>query len=45
MVRTGGEFSGFTSEDFTAFYSNLPTYQLALAIKGEAARMRAARFY
>ncbi len=44
VVRLGGEFSGFTSEDFTAFYSNLPTYQLELAIRGEAARMRSAHF-
>ncbi len=44
VVRSGGEFSGFTSEDFTAFYSNLPTYQLELAIRGEAARMRSAHF-
>ncbi len=44
VVRCGGEFSGFTSEDFTAFYSNLPTYQLELALRGEAARMRSAHF-
>ncbi len=44
IVRTGGEFSGFTSEDFTAFYSNLPSYQLELAIRGEAERMSAAHF-
>jgi zinc protease len=44
VVRLGGEFSGFTSEDFTAFYSNLPTYQLELALRGEAARMRSAHF-
>ena len=44
IVRNGGEFSGFTSEDFTAFYANLPANQLELAIRGEAARMREAHF-
>ncbi len=44
VVRNGGEFGGFTSEDFTAFYSDLPSYQLELAIRGEAERMRSAHF-
>lgn len=44
IVRNGGEFSGFTSEDFTAFYSNLPASQLDLAIRAEADRMRSAHF-
>jgi zinc protease len=44
IVCSGGEFSGFTSEDFTAFYSNLPVNRLELAIRGEAERMRGGHF-
>ena len=32
------------AKTLSAFYSNLPTYQLELAIRGEAARMRGAHF-
>ncbi len=44
IVRHGGQFNGFTSEDFTAFYSTLPPGQIELALRGEAERMRQARF-
>ena len=44
IVRNGGEFSGFTSEDFTTLYANLPTTELELAIRGQAECMRTAHF-
>jgi zinc protease len=44
IVANGGQFNGFTSEDFTAFYTNLPANKYELAVRGEAERMREARF-
>lgn len=44
IVRNGGEFSGFTSEDFTTLYVNLPTSELELAVQGLASCMRSAHF-
>ncbi len=44
IVRNGGEFSGFTSEDFTTLYVNLPTSELELAVEGLSSCMRSAHF-
>ncbi len=44
VVRHGGQFNGFTSEDFTVFYSTVPPSQIELSLKGEADRMRQAKF-
>jgi zinc protease len=44
VVRAGGQFNGFTSDDFTAFYETLPPSKLDLALKIESERMRSAIF-
>lgn len=44
IVANGGQFNGFTSEDFTAFYSTLPPAKYEIALRGEAERMRGAKF-
>ncbi len=44
IVANGGQFNGFTSEDFTAFYTNLPSTKYELAVRGESERMRGAKF-
>lgn len=44
VVRNGGQFNGFTSDDFIAFYETLHPSKLELALKMEAARMRSAAF-
>jgi zinc protease len=44
IVANGGLFNGFTSEDFTAFYSTVPSSRLDLVLHGEAERMRYAKF-
>ncbi len=44
IVRNGGQFNGFTSDDFTAFFETLHPAKLDLALKIEAMRMRSARF-
>ena len=44
VVRNGGQFNGFTSDDFTAFYETLPPSKLELALKIESERMRSATF-
>jgi zinc protease len=44
VVRNGGQFNGFTSDDFIAFYETLHPSKLDLALKMEAARMRSAAF-
>ena len=44
IVRNGGQFNGFTSDDFTAFFETLHPAKLDLALKIEAMRMRQARF-
>jgi zinc protease len=44
IVANGGQFNGFTSEDFTAFYSTVAPSKLDLVLHGEAERMRGAKF-
>jgi zinc protease len=44
IVRSGGQFNGFTSDDFMTFFETLPPAKLELAIKIEAERMRQASF-
>jgi zinc protease len=44
IVANGGQFNGFTSEDFTAFYSTVAPSKLDLVLRGEAERMRSAKF-
>jgi zinc protease len=44
IVANGGQFNGFTSEDFTAFYTTLPANKYELAVRGEAERIRGAKF-
>jgi zinc protease len=44
VVRAGGQFNGFTSDDFTAFYETLPPSKLDIALKIESERMRSATF-
>ncbi|PWU02789.1 MAG: hypothetical protein C5B53_01265, partial [Candidatus Melainabacteria bacterium] len=44
VVANGGQFNGFTSEDFTAFYSTVAPSKLDLVLRGEAERMRSAKF-
>ena len=44
VVRAGGQFNGFTSDDFTAFYETLPPSKLDLALKIESERMHSATF-
>jgi zinc protease len=44
IVANGGQFNGFTSEDFTAFYSTVAPSRLDLVLHGEAERMRNAKF-
>lgn len=44
IVRSGGQFNGFTSDDFTVFFETLPPNKLDLALKIESERMRNASF-
>lgn len=44
IVRNGGQFNGFTSDDFTAFFETVHPAKLDLALKIEAMRMRSVRF-
>lgn len=44
IVRNGGQFNGFTSDDFTAFFETLHPSKLDLALRIESMRMRSARF-
>lgn len=44
IVANGGQFNGFTSEDFTTFYSTVPASKLDLVLHGESERMRNAKF-
>ncbi len=44
IIANGGQFNGFTSEDFTAFYSTVAPSKLDLVLHGEAERMRNAKF-
>lgn len=44
IARVGGQFNGYTSDDFTAFFETVPTSKLELALKIESERMRGATF-
>lgn len=44
VARNGGQFNGYTSDDFTTFFETLPASKLELAIKIESERMRSAKF-
>ncbi|MBC7997934.1 MAG: insulinase family protein, partial [Leptolyngbya sp.] len=44
IVRNGGQFNGFTSDDFTAFFETLHPSKLDLALRIESVRMQSARF-
>ncbi|HEY9715228.1 MAG TPA: insulinase family protein, partial [Chroococcales cyanobacterium] len=44
IVRNGGQFNGFTSDDFTAFFETVQPSKLALILRIEAERMRRAHF-
>lgn len=44
IARTGGQFNGYTSDDFITFFETLPSGRLELALKIESERMRQARF-
>lgn len=39
IARLGGQFNGYTSDDFTTFFETLPSSRLELALKIEAERM------
>jgi zinc protease len=44
IARAGGQFNGYTSDDFITFFETLPSQRLELALKIEAERMRQAKF-
>ncbi|MDR3616783.1 MAG: insulinase family protein [Candidatus Obscuribacterales bacterium] len=44
IARNGGQFNGFTSDDFTAFFETISPSKLDLALRIEADRMRGATF-
>jgi zinc protease len=44
IARNGGQFNGFTSDDFTAFFEIISPSKLDLALRIEADRMRGATF-
>ncbi|HEY9682752.1 MAG TPA: insulinase family protein [Oculatellaceae cyanobacterium] len=44
IVRNGGQFNGFTSDDFTSFYETLPASKVDLGLKIESERMKSAVF-
>ena len=44
IARVGGEFNGYTSDDFTAFFETLPAAKLELALRIESQRMRGGTF-
>jgi zinc protease len=44
IARVGGQFNGYTSDDFTTFFETLPPSRLELALKIESERMRRAVF-
>lgn len=44
IARAGGQFNGFTADDFTAFYETIHPSKLDLVLKIEAERMRSATF-
>lgn len=44
IARCGGQFNGYTSDDFTAFFETLPAQRLDLALRIESERMRGVQF-
>lgn len=44
IARVGGQFNGYTSDDFTTFFETLPSQRLELALRIESERMRGANF-
>lgn len=44
IVRNGGQFNGFTSDDFTAFFETVHPSKLDLMLRIESDRMRKANF-
>jgi zinc protease len=44
VVRCGGRFNGYTSDDFTSFFETLPQGKVELALKIESQRMRSTVF-
>lgn len=44
IARVGGQFNGYTSDDFTTFFETLPANKLEMALKIEAERMAHTRF-
>ena len=44
IARMGGQFNGYTSDDFTTFFETLPSSRLELALKIESERMAHTRF-
>jgi zinc protease len=44
IARVGGQFNGYTSDDFTTFFETLPSARLELALRIESERMRGAQF-
>ncbi|MBY0547292.1 MAG: insulinase family protein [Candidatus Obscuribacterales bacterium] len=44
IARSGGQFNGYTSDDFITFFETLPAGRLELALKIESERMKQARF-
>lgn len=44
IARNGGQFNGYTSDDFTTFFETLPPSKLDLALRIEADRMHSATF-
>ena len=44
IARVGGQFNGYTSDDFTTFFETLPSNKLEMALKIESERMHNVRF-
>jgi zinc protease len=44
IARAGGQFNGYTSDDFTSFFEVLPPSRLEMGLQIEADRMRSANF-
>lgn len=44
IARVGGEFNGYTSDDFTTFFETLPAAKLEIALRIESQRMRGGTF-
>lgn len=44
IARVGGQFNGYTSDDFTTFFETLPSNRLELALKIESERMSKTSF-